>query len=60
MAKYVVMYQLTRPNGSTIQSSVEVEAESDSSARKIAKDRVLNISKYNSECRFSVKSIKKK
>lgn len=60
MAKYVVMYQLTRPNGSKNQTSVEVEAESDSSARSIAEDKVLGMSTYNSECQFSVKSIKKK
>lgn len=56
MAKYNVI----RPNGSKIQSSVEVEAESDSSARSIAEDKVLGMSTYNSECQFSVKSIKKK
>lgn len=56
MAKYNVI----RPNGSKIQSSVEVEAESDSSAKNIAEDKVLGMSTYNSECQFSVKSIKKK
>lgn len=60
MAKYIVSYQLTRPNGSVMSSTVEVEAESDLSAMTIAESKVLGMSTYNSECKFSTKSVKRK
>lgn len=60
MAKYVVSYQLTRPNGSVINSTIEIEAESDLSAMAIAESKVLGMSTYNRECKFSTKSVKRK
>lgn len=60
MSKYIVSYQLTRPNGSVINSTVEVEAESDFSAITIAESKVLGMSTYNSECKFLAKSVKRK